>query len=102
MEEPITPMRRVTTVLLTFVVGCATAVALWLWWSGRCGEACPSRNVVHMLAFLALLPTLGTMSAVLLMSMDWPARVKRGVVAVLVLAALVLGAFLAQVPVQNL
>ena len=97
-DEPTTPMRRVATVLLAFVAGCVAAVGVWLWWTDRCGEDCPSRNVVHMLAFLALLPTLGTMSAALLVSVDWPARIKRGIAAVLLLAALVLGAFLAQVP----
>ena len=98
IEEPVTPMRRVGTVLLTFVVGCAAAVGLYMVWSDRCGEACPSPNVVHMLAFLALLPTLGTMTAVLLVSTNWPRRVKLGVVAVLLLAAVVIGAVLARVP----
>ena len=97
-EEPITPMRRVTTVLATFALGCVAAVGLWLWWSGRCGEDCPSRNVVHMLAFLGLLPTLGTMTAVLLVSTDWPRRVKLGVAGGLLLVAVGIGAFLAQVP----
>jgi hypothetical protein len=97
-EEPITPMRRVGTVLLTFVLGCVAAVSLWMWWSGRCGEDCPSRNVVHMLAFLGLLPTLSTMTSVLLVSTDWPRRVKLGLVGVLLLAAIGVGAFLAQVP----
>ena len=98
VDEPITPMRRVTTVLVTFALGCAAAVALWNWWSGRCGEDCPSPNVVHMLVFLALLPTLSTMSAVLLVSTSWPRRVKWGVAAGLLLAAVVIGAFLAQIP----
>ena len=78
-------MRRFTTVLATFALGCVAAVAFWIWWSGRCGEACPSPNVVHMLVFLGLLPTLSTMTSVLLVSTDWPRRVKlgyRGVAAV--------------------
>ena len=98
MEEPITPMRRVTTVLATFVVGCGAAVGLWMWWSDRCGEACPSPNVVHMLAFLGLLPTLGTMTSVLMVSTDWPRRVKLVLVAVLLLIALVIGFVLSQIP----
>ena len=98
MEEPITPMRRVTTVLATFVVGCGVAVALWMWWSDRCGEACPSPNVVHMLAFLGLLPTLGTMTSVLMVSTDWPRRIKLGLVGVLLLIALAIGFVLSRVP----
>ncbi len=98
MEQPTTPMRRVTTVLATFVLGCGVAAGLWMWWSDRCGEACPSPNVVHMLAFLGLLPTLGTMMSVLMVSTDWPRRVKLGLVAVVLLVALVIGCVLSQVP----
>jgi len=92
VDEPITPMRRVTTVLATFALGCVAAVALWNLWSDRCGEACPSPNVIHMLVFLGLLPTGSTMTAVLLVSTSWPRRVKLGVVAVLSLIAV--GVFL--------
>ena len=98
VDEPITPMRRVTTVLATFVLGCAAAVGLWMWWSGRCGEDCPSRNVVRMLAFLGLLPTLGTMTSVLLVATDWPRRAKLGLVAVLLLLAAAVGCILGQLP----
>ena len=98
VDEPITPMRRVTTVLVTFALGCAAAVALWNWWSGRCGEDCPSPNVVHMLVFLALLPTASTMTAVLLVSMSWPRRVKWGIGGGLLLAGVVIGALLARLP----
>ena len=98
VDEPITPMRRVTTVLVTFALGCAAAVALWNWWSGRCGEDCPSPNVVHMLVFLALLPTASTMTAVLLVSTSWPRRVKWGIGGGLLLAGVVIGAVLARVP----
>src|ERR1700761_7352714 len=87
VEEPITPMRKVTTVLGTFALGCVAAVGLWMWWSGRCGENCPTPSIVHILVFLALLPTLSTMSAVLLVSVSWPRRVKWRVAATLVLAA---------------
>ena len=97
-DEPITPMRRVTTVLVTFALGCAAAVALWNWWSGRCGEDCPSPNVVHMLVFLALLPTASTMTAVLLVSTSWPRRVKWGIGGGLLLAGVVIGALLARLP----
>ncbi|MCK9688949.1 hypothetical protein [Scleromatobacter humisilvae] len=98
VDEPITPMRRVTTVLATFALGCVAAVALWRWWSGRCGDNCPTPDIVHMLVFLALLPTLSTMSAVLLVSTSWPRRVKWRVAAGLLLAAVVVGAVLARVP----
>ena len=98
VDEPITPMRRVTTVLVTFALGCAAAVALWNWWSGRCGEDCPSPNVVHMLVFLALLPTASTMTAVLLVSTSWPRRVKWGIGGGLLLAGVVIGALLAGLP----
>jgi hypothetical protein len=98
VNEPITPMRRVTAVLVTFALGCVAAVALWNWWSVRCGENCPSPNVVHMLVFLALLPTASTMTAVLLVSTSWPLRVKAGIAAALLLAAGVVGAVLAQLP----
>jgi hypothetical protein len=98
VDEPITPMRRVTTVLVTFALGCVAAVALWIWWSGRCGENCPTPNVVHMLVFLALLPTMSTMSAVLLVSTSWPRRVKWRIAGGLLLAAVVIGALLARIP----
>ncbi len=98
VDEPITPMRRVTTVLITFAVACAVAVGLWDWWSGRCGEACPSPNVVHMLVFLGLMPTASTMTAVLLVSTSWPRRVKWRVAGAALLAAGVIGAFLARLP----
>jgi predicted permease len=98
VDEPVTPMRRVTTVLATFVLGAAAAAALWNWWSPRCGDDCPTRNVVHMLVFLGLLPTLGTATAVLLVSTSWPRAVKLAIAAVLLLAALALGVVLAKVP----
>ena len=98
VDEPITPMRRVTTVLVIFALGCAAAVALWNWWSARCGENCPTPNVVHMLVFLALLPTLSTLSAVLLVSTSWPRRVKLGIAGGLLLAGVVIGALLARLP----
>jgi len=98
VDEPITPMRRVTTVLVTFALGCVAAVALWSWWSGRCGEDCPSPNVVHMLVFLGLLPTASTMTAVLLVSTSWPRRVKWRLGVALLLLAVAIGAVLARLP----
>ncbi len=79
MAHPSTPLSgfaRVGIVILTFALGCAVSVGLWILWTGRCNEACPGRTIVGMMCFLALLPTLGTLSAVLLVSMGWPARVK--------------------------
>jgi hypothetical protein len=98
VNEPVTPMRRVTTVLATFVLGAAAAAALWNWWSPRCGDDCPTRNVVHMLVFLGLLPTLGTAAAVLLVSTSWPKSVKLGIAGALLLAALIVGGLLARIP----
>src|ERR1700758_4137194 len=98
VDEPVTPMRRVTTVLVTFALGGVAAVALWNWWSARCGDDCPTPNVVHMLVFLGLLPTLGTAAAVLLVSTAWPRPVKLGIAGVLLLAAVVIGALLARIP----
>ena len=95
VDEPITPMRKVTTVLGAFALGCVAAVVLWNWWSARCGDNCPTPNIVHMLVFLALLPTLSTMSAVLLVSTSWPRRVKAAIAGGLLLAAVVIGAVLA-------
>jgi hypothetical protein len=96
IEEPVTPMRKVTTVLGAFALGCVASVVLWNWWSARCGDACPTPSIVHMLVFLALLPTCGTIAAVLLVSMSWPLRVKQAVAGVLLLAAVVVGAILAR------
>ena len=98
VDEPITPMRKVTTVLVTFALGCVASVLLWNWWSGRCGENCPTPDIVHMLVFLALLPTLGTMGAVLLVSTSWPRRTKLGIAAVLLLVATGVALLLARVP----
>ena len=98
VDEPITPMRRVTIVLGTFVLGCVAAVALWNWWSGRCGEACPSPNVVHMLVFLGLLPTLSTATAILLVATDWSRAIKWRIGGGALLAAAVIGAILARLP----
>ena len=98
VDEPVTPMRRVTIVLGTFALGCVAAVALWNWWSGRCGEDCPSPNVVHMLVFLGLLPTASTMTSVLLVSTGWSRGVKWRIAGGALLAAVVIGAFVARLP----
>ena len=74
-----TAFARIASVFLTFALGCAASVGLWILWTGRCNEACPARTIVGMMVFLALLPTLGTLVAVLLVSMNWPARVKAAV-----------------------
>ena len=98
VEEPITPMRRVTIVLGAFVLGCAAAAVLRDWWSARCGENCPSPNVVHMLVFLGLLPTASAMSAVLLVSTSWTRRIKLRVAVGLLLLAVVIGVVVARIP----
>jgi hypothetical protein len=98
VDQTITPMRRVFTVLATFALGVGAAVGLWNGWSERCGETCPTPNVVHMLVFLALLPTLSTMTAVLLVSVGWPRRVKWQLGAAVLLLAVVIGATLARIP----
>ena len=97
-QQGISPMRRVLTVLGTFAAGIAVSVVLWNWWSGRCGDNCPTPNIVHMLVFLGLLPTFGTMAAVLLVSTSWPKPVKLGLAGVLLLVALVIGALVARIP----
>ena len=98
VDQTITPMRRVTTVLVTFALGCVAAVVLWNWWSARCGENCPSPNVVHMLVFLGLLPTASTMTSVLLVSVGWPRKVKLRIAVGAVLVAVTIGAVLARLP----
>lgn len=85
--RPLSAFARIAVVVATFALGCAASVGLWILWTGRCDEACPSKTVVAMMVFLALLPTLGTLVAVLLVSMTWPARVKAGIGAALFVAA---------------
>ena len=98
IQQGISPMRRVLTVLGTFAAGIVVSVVLWNWWSGRCGDNCPTPSIVHMLVFLGLLPTFGTMTSVLLVSTTWPKNVKLVLAGVLLLAAVVIGALVAQVP----
>ena len=78
-ETPLSGFARVAIVILTFALGCAASVGLWILWTGRCGEACPAKTIISMMVFLALLPTLGTLVAVLLVAMRWPARAKAAV-----------------------
>ena len=99
--QGISPMARVLTVLGTFAAGVVVSVVLWNWWSSRCGDACPTPSIVHMLVFLGLLPTSGTMAAVLLVSTPWPRNVKLGLAGVLLLVAVALGAIVARVPVPG-
>ena len=96
--QGISPMRRVLTVLGTFAAGIVVSVVLWNWWSARCGEDCPTPSIVHMLVFLGLLPTFGTMAAVLLVSTAWPKNVKLALAGVLSLVAVAIGVVVAQVP----
>lgn len=81
------PMHKVLAVLGTFFGTAAVSALLWNWWAPRCGDNCPTPSIVHMLVFLALLPSLGTMGAVLLASTSWPRRVKLAIAAVLLLVA---------------
>ena len=65
-------MNKVLAVLGTFFGTAAVSALLWNWWAPRCGDNCPTPSMVHMLVFLALLPSLGTMAAALLCR--WAAR----------------------------
>ena len=97
-NEPISPMHRVFAVLGAFAAGCAASVLLWSWWSDRCGDNCPTPLIVHMLVYLALLPTASTMVAVLLVSIKGPRRVKWRLAALALLAAACVGALVARLP----
>ena len=92
------PAHKVLAVLGTFIGTAAVSALLWNWWAPRCGDDCPTPSIVHMLVFLALLPTLGTMGAVLLVSTSWPRRTKLGIAAVLLLVATGVALLLARVP----
>ena len=97
--RPLSAFARIAVVIATFALGCAASVGLWILWTGRCNEACPSKTVVAMMVFLALLPTLGTLVAVLLVSMNWPARTKAVVGATLFVVAAGVAAWLGQLAV---
>ncbi len=96
-DTPLGGFARVAIVILTFALGCAVSVALWILWTGRCNEACADKTVVGMMIYLALLPTLGTLGAVLLVAMDWPARVKAAVGSALFVAVACAGLWLGHV-----
>ena len=93
-----TPMHKVLAGLGTFFGTAAVSALLWYWWAPRCGDNCPTPSMVHMLVFLALLPSLGTMAAALLVSLGGSAAFKWRVAGVLVLIAVVVGALVARVP----
>ena len=93
-----TPLHKVLAVLGTFVGTAGVSALLWNWWAPRCGDDCPTPNMVHMLVFLALLPSLGTMAAALLVSLGGSAAFKWRVVGVLLLVAVAIGAVVARVP----
>ena len=97
MDGP-NPAHRVLAVLGTFVGTAGVSALLWDWWSARCGDNCPTPSIVHMLVFLALLPTAGTMAAVLLVSIKASAAFKWRLAGVLLLVALGVGALVARVP----
>jgi hypothetical protein len=92
------PAHRVLAVLGTFIGTAAVSALLWNWWSARCGDDCPQPSIVHMLVFLALLPTMGTMAAVLLVSIKASAAFKWRLAAAFLLVAVVVGALVARVP----
>ena len=92
------PAHRVFAVLGTFVVTAGVSALLWNWWSARCGDDCPTPSIVHMLVFLALLPSLGTMAAALLVSLKGSAAFKWRLGGALLLLAVVVGAFVSRVP----
>ena len=92
------PMHKVLAVLGTFVGTAAVSALLWNGWSARCGDDCPQPAIVHMLVFLALLPTFGTLAAVLLVSLKGSAAFKWRLAGVLLLIAVGIGALVARVP----
>jgi hypothetical protein len=92
------PIQRVLAVLGAFVGTAGVSALLWNWWSARCGDNCPTPSIVHMLVFLALLPTAGTMAAVLLVSIKASAGFKWRLAGVLLLVAVAIGALVARVP----
>ena len=91
-------MHKVLAVLGTFVVTAGVSALLWNWWSARCGDDCPTPSIVHMLVYLALLPSLGTMAAVLLVSLKGSAAFKWRRAGALLLVAVAVGAVVARVP----
>ena len=97
-DDGMNPAHRVFVVLGTFIGTAAVSALLWNWWSDRCGDNCPQPSIVHMLVFLALLPSLGTMAAVLLVSIKASAAFKWRLAGALLLVAVVIGAIVARVP----
>ncbi len=91
-------IQKVLAVLGTFVGTAAVSALLWNWWSARCGDNCPQPSIVHMLVFLALLPSLGTMAAALLVSLGGSAAFKWRLAGVLLLVAVAVGAIVSRVP----
>ena len=93
--NPLSGFARVGLVILTFALGCAASVGLWVLWTGRCNEACSDASIVRMMIFLALLPSLAALAAVLLVSTAWPARAKAaaaiGLLAIATIAGFVVG-----------
>ena len=92
------PIQRVLTVLGTFIGTAVVSALLWNWWSARCGDDCPTPSIVHMLVFLALLPTGGTMAAVLLVSIRASSGFKWRLAGVLLVAAVCVGVLVARLP----
>ena len=92
------PAHKVLAVLGTFIGTAAVSALLWNWWSARCGDNCPTPSIVHMLVYLALLPSLGTMAAVLLVSLKRSAAFKWRLAGGLLLVAVVAGAVVSRVP----
>ena len=92
------PAHRVLAVLGTFIGTAGVSALLWNGWSARCGDDCPTPSIVHMLVFLALLPTAGTMTAVLLVSIKASAGFKWRLAGALLLVAVAVGALVARVP----
>ena len=92
------PIQRVLVVLGTFVGTAGVSALLWNWWAARCGDNCPTPSIVHMLVFLALLPTGGTMAAVLLASIQASSGFKWRLAGVLLVAAVCVGVLVARLP----
>lgn len=57
-------MKALASAALAFAGGCVVSVALWIYWTPRCNEACPRGVALGMLVFAGLFPALCALAAV--------------------------------------